>query len=295
MRFPVKLNRAYWPAVLTKVIPSAVDPRILCSTNVVDENSFTSAVSSFKFGATFKSTQKARFPLTILELSTLTYPSRPIIIDIGASDGITSLDVMQAIPFEKYYVTDMNIEVSYQVSGDTTWFYDEKGDCILMVTDKWVNYPDTGGAVFPFDKIAQALFSCAPKPEINAPRITLINPLFKTQNKSNVLIEKHNILETWPHEKADLIIAANILNRGYFTASEIEHALNKLVAALNVAGKIVIIDNRPSERATIFQINEGNVKIVKRVNGGTEIESLAVNIFAKIIRSSQTNSAAGQV
>jgi len=294
MRFPIKFNRTYWSGSITKNLPSAADSRVLCH-EPINEHTFTSAVSTFKFGATFKSTQKARFPLTIMELAALTYQSRPVILDIGASDGITSLDVMQAIPFEKYYITDLNIEVCYQVSGGTTWFYDEKGSCILIVTDKWVNYPDTEGAIFPFNRIVQSLFAHAPKAERDAPRITLINPLLKSQNKKNVLIEKHNILETWPHEKADLIIAANILNRGYFTASEIEQALKKLVAALNEAGRIAIIDNRSKEMATIFQFNDGNARIVKKVNGGTEIENLALNIFAKVILPTSTNIVAGQV
>jgi len=294
MKFPIKLNRAYWPPSMTKMLPSAVDPRILLYEDI-EEKSFGSAISTFKFGPSFKSTQKTRFPLTILELATLAYPNRPIVLDIGASDGITSIDLMQAIPFEKYYVTDENVEISYQISGDATWFYDDKGDCILMATDKWVDYPDTGGAVFPFDRIVHSLFLHAPKLENNAPRITLINPLFKTQNKNNVLIEKYNILETWPYEKVDLIIAANILDRGYFTASEIEHALNKLVAALNDTGRIAIIDHHSGEKATIFQFNDSGAKIIKRVNGGTEIENLAFNIFSKVIQTALTNSAARQV
>lgn len=121
MRFPVKLNRAFWSKTLTQILPSAADPRVLCL-GKVDEETFTNAVSAFKFGTTFKSTQKARFPLTILELASLSYPQRPIVVDVGASDGITSLDLMQAIPFEKYYVTDLNIDVFYQTSGSATWF-----------------------------------------------------------------------------------------------------------------------------------------------------------------------------
>ena len=280
MRFPIKLNRSYWAQYLTQILPSASDPRILCS-EVIDEATFTSAVSTFKFGATFKSTKKARFPLTVMELSTLSYRNRPTILDVGASDGITSLDIIMAIPFNKYYVTDLNIEVSYQQSENNTWFYDEKGACILMVTDKWVNYPDTAGAIFPFDRIVHKIFASAPKQISPAPKITLINPLLISKNNNAILIEKHNILEAWPHEKVDLVIAANILNRGYFTASEIEQALKKLVLALNEGGRIAIIDNRSIEKTTIFQIEGGIAKIVKKINGGTEIESLAVNIFEK--------------
>jgi hypothetical protein len=286
MRFPIKLNRSFWPESLSQKIPSAVDPRVLCSGGV-DEIAFTSAISSFKFGATYKSTQKARFPLTILEIVSLPYQNPPVVLDVGASDGSTSLDIMRMVAFEKYFVTDLHIEVSYQVSGGITWFYDEKGNCVLMVTNKWVNYPDTKDAVFPFNKIAKSLFSHAPQYSETAPHINLFNPLLKSQKNGNVFIEKYNILEPWPHEKADLILAANILNPGYFTVTEMELALRNLVAALNQTGRIVIIDNRPSEKSTIYQFTEDNVKIEKKVNGGTDVEGLALEIFSNVILSTR--------
>jgi hypothetical protein len=294
MRFPVKLNRTFWPKTLTKIFPSATDPRVLCH-GKVDEKTFTNAVSTFKFGATFKSTQKARFPLTILELSFLQYEQRPIVVDVGASDGITSLDLMQAIPFKKYYVTDLNIEVFYEISGDTTWFYDEKGTCILRVTDKWVVYPETGGAIFPFDRITHSLFAHAPKWESDAARIMLINPVLQARKEINIFIEKHNILETWPHEKADLIIAANLLYLFNFTASEIKQALKNMLAALDGSGRIAIIDNHPNEKSTIFQFIEGNVSVEKRVNGGAEIENLVLNCFRANNHPAPMNKATEQV
>jgi hypothetical protein len=278
MRFPVKLNRTFWPKMFTQTLPAAADPRALCH-GKVDEKNFTEAVSTFKFGAIFKSTQQARFPLTILELASLQYKQRPIVVDIGASDGITSLDIMQAIPYEKYYVTDLNIDIFYQESGNATWFYDEKGICILMATDKWIVYPETAGSIFPFDKISQAFFARAPKWESDTARLRLINPMLQARKGDNLLIEKHNLLEPWPHEKANLIIAANILNKLYFTTSEIKQALMNMLAALDDSGYIAIIENRKKEQSTIFKFSAGSVSVEKRVNGGVEIESLALNSF----------------
>lgn len=294
MRFPLKLNRSYWPAALVQAIPSATDPRILCK-GIADEKTFTEAVSTFKFRTTFKLTQKTRFPLTILELASLPFEQRPIIVDIGASDGITSLDIMRAVPFEKYYVTDLNIDVYYQDSGSATWFYDEKGVCILMASDKWIAYPDTIGAIFPFDKISQALFAHAPKWESDSARLKLINPTLLSQKETNFLIEKHNILEAWPHEKADLIIAANILNRSYFTASEIKQALINTAIILGGTGRIAIIENRESEQATIFKLSENTIGVEKRVNGGAEIEALVLNSFGTSLPIATFDKASEQV
>jgi hypothetical protein len=294
MRFPIKFNRAFWPKTLTQTLPSATDPRVLCH-GKVEETTFTNAVSSFKFGSTYKSTQKARFPLTILEIASLPFEKQPVVLDVGASDGSTSLDLMQAIPFEKYYVTDLNIEVFYEVSDNITWFYDEEGTCILRVTDRWVVYPETGGAIFPFDRISRSLFAHAPKWKSDSARVVLINPALQARKEINIFIEKHNILETWPHGKADLIIAANLLNQSYFTTSEIKQALKNMLTALDGSGRIAIIDNRPNEKATIFRFVDENVKVEKRINGGTEIENLALNSFGANNTLMSTNKAAEQV
>jgi len=294
MRLPLKLNRSYWPKAFTQIIPSVADPRILCK-GKVDEKTFSEAIYDLKFRTTFKSTQKARFPLTILELASLSYEQRPVVLDIGASDGITSLDIMQAIPFEKYYVTDLNIELYYQISGNTTWFYDEKGICILMVTDKWVAYPDTVGAIFPFDKIAQIHLARAPKWESDSAKIFLINPALLNRKSSNVVVEKYDVLEKWPYEKVDLIVAANILNSSYFTTSELKQALTNMVTALEGSGRIAIIDNRPSEKATIFFFKNGAAIVEKRVNGGTDIENLVINSFGYNAASTLINKSTEQV
>jgi len=228
-------------------------------------------------------------------MTTLQYEKRPVVVDVGASDGSTSLDLMQAIPFEKYYVTDLNIEVFYEVTGGCTWFYDEKGACILRVTDKWVVYPETGRAIFPFDRISRSLFAHVPKWKSDAARIMLLNPALQARKEINIFIEKYNILETWPHEKADLIIAANILNQSYFTTSEIKQSLKNMQAALDGSGRIVIIDNRPKEKATIFQFSAGNISVEKRINSGTEIETLALNSFGANSHQASVNKAGEQV
>jgi hypothetical protein len=186
---------------------------------------------------------------------------------------------MQSIPFEKYYVTDLNIDVFYQESGKTTWFYDDKGLCILMAAEKWIAYPETEGVIFPFDKISQAIFDRAPKWESDIARIRLINPLLLAHKEKKFIIEKHNILEPWPNQKADLIIAANIINRSYFTASEIKKALENMLAALNDAGRILIVENHKNEQATIFKRSAETISVEKRINGGAEIEPLALRSF----------------
>jgi hypothetical protein len=67
MRVPIKLNRSILARRLWGVLPCADDPH-------PDEHSFSRAVSTFKFGTTFKATQKQRFPLTLEALTQLHQP-----------------------------------------------------------------------------------------------------------------------------------------------------------------------------------------------------------------------------
>ena len=277
MRFPLKLNRSGWPRWLAKLAPVANDPRAVCGESV-DETGFTEAVSAFKFGTTFKTTRKDRFLLTIRELAKLPFATLPVILDIGASDGSTSLDVMKQVAHAKYYVTDLNIEIRCQADAHAMWFYDEHGGCILRASDRWVAYPDRIGAVFPFGWISRALFARAPDLDPDARRVALVRPSVLVR-EGDVIIRKHDVLQDWSGEKADLIIIANVLNRVYFSDATIGEALGKLKAALTHDGRIAIIDNRPGERSTIFRFPGGEAAVETRINGGTEIENLALATF----------------
>lgn len=285
MRFPIKLNCATWPALLTRAIPSAIDPRSLCDTQV-DGSEFSKIISIFKFGTTFKSTNKERFPLTIRELAALKFPTPPIILDVGASDGITSLDLIQALDFSEYFITDLHIEIFYKISGPNTWFFSENGKAILCVNRFFIIYPDFKNAVFPFGQLCQLTFRKAPCFLNNFDKISLINPTLRDHEDNRVKIIKHDLFNRWPHSKPNLIFAANIFNRAYFTDSELRLALNQMLDALKEMGRIAIVENRPNEKASIFKFDNGFINIEKQINGGTEIEDFAMSTFTSILGAS---------
>jgi hypothetical protein len=278
MRAPIKLNKAFWPLTLSKALPSAEDPRVLY-THPRNGACFTKAVSVFKFGKTFKSTHKARYPLAVAELASLYKNTKPVILDVGASDGTTSMDVMQSIPFQQYFVTDVNLEVFYQQSNKAAYFYDDTGTCLLIVTDKWVVYPDSDDAVFPFRQMAESLFRNAPQRDDTARPILLIHPLLQDARNQNVIIRKYDVMEPWPYDKVNLVIAANLLNRCYFADERIQQALRNVNGALKDDGRVAIVDNRDRERATIFLFRAGSAVVERRINGGTELEELVLHTF----------------
>jgi hypothetical protein len=272
---PIKLNRSYWTSALTRLLPSAEDPRVLFERGI-DQQTFTNAISAFKFKTTQKTTEKDRFPLTIRVMKELNLKDIENVLDVGASDGITSVDVMEALSPKKYYVTDLNVYAFYRILGDRVYFFDEDGKCVLIVTDRLVVYADHEGAIFPFNVLAAAYFESQPSATQPMASIELINP--SLQDRSNeIVIQKYDIFSPWPHEKVAMVLAANILNRVYFSDGKLLAAIRNLVRALNQMGRLVIIDNRQVESATVFQLRADKLVVERQVNGGTEIEALIRN------------------
>jgi hypothetical protein len=277
---PIKLNRATWPGFLTNMLPSADDPRILLDGTATAQD-LTKAISTFKFGTTFKTTQKARFPLTLKAIQNLHFAQSPVVIDIGASDGSTSLDVIESLAFKRYYVTDLNIDVFYKTKGSRGYFFGENGLPVLVVSDWWIIYSDVSHAVFPFGQIVARTLKGAPGTESDSTRLLLVNPDLLAKLGGNIILKRYNVLEPWEGEHADLVVIANVLNHGYFSDAQIITALEYLRAILNDGGYVAIVDNRSVEKATIFQFQQNSVVCVEQINGGTEIKVLASEVWSK--------------
>jgi hypothetical protein len=275
VRAPIKLNRAFWPNALTALLPSATDPGVLSKSDL-HEVEFSDAVSTLKFATTFKTTRKVRFPLSLRILSSLEFAGAPVVLDVGASDGITSLDIMQAVRFSRYYVTDKHLEVFIQAQGHKTYFYAPDAKCVLIASPAWIVYEDTVGALPPFGAMARRLFAMAPKLQPDAKRISLVSPALVREPSSRVRVQQYDIFERWPHERADLVVAANVLNLLYFSEERLLQAIDNLLHALRESGRLAVIDNRDMEKATVFRMSGGRLHVEHSVNGGTEIESLVM-------------------
>ena len=269
---PVKLNNSFWPKFITDQIPYSDDPRVLLEGNITGEP-FSRAVSVFRFGTTFKSTESFRFPTTVEALSSLEFPSPPTVLDVGASDGITSLHTIQSIDFAKYFIADLNIEAFYQFRNGKCYFYDSDKNCILIVTKCFVIYSKTLQSIFPFNRIAEHFFSKSPPANRDLAKIELINPEVK-KAEGNIEIVRHNIFDPWTKEKLDLVIAANLLNRSYFSDQQIQTAAKNLVNALNDGGILTVIDSRDYEKSTLFRVVNKKLLVEKEVKDGTEIKEL---------------------
>jgi len=282
MRMPVKLNKSFWPKLLTDLLPSANDPRRLCTGNI-DGEDFSRATSTFKFGNTFKTTKHLRFPKTLQALKGMGFSNPPIILDVGASDGSTSLSVMESIDFKHYYLTDLNPEAFFQVHNGQSFFFDSNRDCILIVNKYFVIYTETQGALFPFGKFINILFSNRPIPEAKLKPIELINPEINKLH-SKITVMKYNILHPWTETNVDVVLAANILNHSYFSVQQITSALMNFMNALNEGGRLVVVENRTDEQAAIYRLNQNQLFLEVEINGGVDIHDLVMDASAQLLR-----------
>ena len=282
MRFPVKINRSRLPDWCHHCVPSMDDPRKLISSDA-DVRDYERSVSAIKTGKVWRSTRKQRHPLTdALIVERTSRLPRCSVLDVGASSGVTSLDLLKRLGArcEHYYVTDVSFDLAYVVQGKTTYLYEPAVErCILGATDWFIVYSDTDGAISPLGSIATRMLSRAPRVAAECQAtVSLLHPELRVfaERDSRVRIVRHDVLTPWTRGPVDVVKAANILNRTYFSDREISQALAHLTAALESKGTLVITENRDVEKVSIFAKGAaGGLELKDTVNGGSDITELA--------------------
>jgi chemotaxis methyl-accepting protein methylase len=107
----------------------------------------------------------------------------------------------------------------------------------------------------------------------------LINPRVKAVISKRVCLAKYNAFQPWPGENADLIIAANILNRSYFSEPELVLIMQNIKEAVKKPGLIALIDNRKVEQSSIIKVTNSSAVIVSRVGNGSDVENLMLKVL----------------
>lgn len=236
------------------------------------------AISELNFDKTYKTTAKNRHKnsdkILIKHLN-----QDDVFLDIGASDGTTSLDLLSKLPFETkaFYITDFNIKLDLIKNGNAIFAFNHKTNkCILYANQYMVVYPLQSKFVsFFFDLIN---FKKSKKKTVD-----IINPILKEKinNSNNIHFLDYNIFEDWKHKSPSVIKIANLLNPVYFNKEQIDQALNNIHKTLTHGGLLLVIDNRNSntiEQSSLFKKNDDGFTFIERYNNGTDIEN-TLNTF----------------
>jgi hypothetical protein len=244
MRVPIRPLTDRWPGWLeVRALRFFwADPRVLIERMPTAEQ-FRTAVSAMNFGGTIKITGSNRHPGADALLVDNVDVSGKIVIDIGASDGSTSLDLIRRLPdFKAYIIADLFLHMKARKSGSRVLFYDNDDACVLVSGSRFVAWPSLSKLV---RTIYWPVITHAAQ-QAEAPlEVLLLNPDVRELMASDdrVTYRVHDVFAPWQGEQPDAIKVANLLRRLYFSDEQIANALEALLASLKDGGHLLIVDN----------------------------------------------------
>jgi hypothetical protein len=289
VRFPVKLC-VRLPRGLQARIPLTVraNPRHLVgwpagAPRGGHHREFSECVAVLGSGATWKTTHAGRHVETDRLVLAHLGPTAPVILDIGASDGITSLELIEKLGdrFTRYFVTDVSFRARYRTHGRRVYFLGGGDECVLVAMPGCVVFSRLDGALPPFGGIARRVLASAPHADaVPARELSLVNPALaeRAGRDRRIVVREHSMLAPWPEAAPDTVKIANLLNRAYFSDPQMRQALVLIQRALSEGGKLIVTDNRPQERVSVFAKAGGGFALIDRVNGGAEVTELALSV-----------------
>ena len=202
---------------------------------------FRAAMSIIHVGDTIKITGANRHGAADALLLDNLDLARASIVDIGASDGSTSTELIAKLPdFSSYVIADLYLELQAVEVGRHVLFFDADGRCILVAGRRLLAWPGLSRTV---------RLLCSPllaRARRRAGReVLLLGPDARRLIRSDARVTSrvHDIFQPWPAPAPDVIKVANLLRRLYFSDGDILRALQALLASLDDGGHLLILDN----------------------------------------------------
>jgi hypothetical protein len=258
MKLPIKLNEAGWPKPFRRLSFAFHDPRPLAgASSALRAEQFSQAISTLQFGVTFKTTWPGRQEHSNRYVCEVYRGTRPVVLDVGASDGSTSLDLIKSLEgFERYYVTDLNLSTRCgRDARGVFYFMDQQGNCALRVSKRFIVYSETRGAVVPLRLLARILTNGARHVE-EWEELLLIQPALVRMAERNprISIMRYDLFKPWTGQPPDLIKVANLLNPKYFTDAQMKQAVKVQCANLAPNGRLLLVsEDDDIEKFSVFR------------------------------------------
>lgn len=246
MRAPVRPIRGRWPALLERRAKKAFwdDPAVLASHDATPEQ-FRKAMSAIHVGETIKITGSNRHPVADDLLIENVDTAGKTIVDIGASDGTTSVDLIAKLPdFGSYVIADLFLSVTAIQAAAHLFLYDLDGACILIAGRRLVAWPSLSG---PVRQLYRPLLTLAARRrrEHTEREVLLLNPATRALMAADPRVSHrvHDVFTVWNGPPPDVIKVANLLRRLYFSDADIARALTALHTSLPEGGHLLVVDN----------------------------------------------------
>jgi hypothetical protein len=279
MRLPIRPLTGRWPSGLERRFGRFFwpDPRVILQTDI-SRDQFSRAMSAVCVGGTIKITSGNRHPIADQMLIDNVDLSNATIVDIGASDGSTSVDLIGRLPaFKKYIIADLHFYIRARQVGRRTVFYDNDGTTILVVGPRALGWPSTS-------RLVRLLYSGvdarARRSHSPVSPVLLLNPAARTliDTDPRVSYQVHDVFTPWMGPRPTVVKVANLLRRLYFTDDVISSGLHAIAASLDEGGYLLIVDNVRMKgvppRAGLYRRVEGRFRMVAETPDRPEIADL---------------------
>lgn len=242
MRVPIRPLSGRWPPALQNNLGRFfwADPRTILRPDATAEQ-FRAAMSAIEVGGTYKITGSNRHPGADTLVADHLDLNGATIVDIGASDGSTSLDFLATLNgFTSYVIADLYLYVRAVERRSRTYFFDPAGQWILVVGSRFTAWPAGSGLV-------RRLFGRGARAAARetGQDVLLLNPAVQERMAADprVTAVVHDVFTPWPGPAPDLVKVANLLRRLYFDDAKILSALQVLHGSLPDGGHLLIVDN----------------------------------------------------
>lgn len=246
MRLPIRPIRGAWPAAFERWASRYhwADPAVVLDPEVGPDQ-FCTAMNAFTVGTTIKITRRDRHPGVDRLLLDNVDVTDATILDIGASDGSTSVDLIDKMPgFRAYVIADLYLYVQARTVGSRTLFYEPGGECVMVTGDRMVGWPARSRMV---GALYRPLISRADRRGDCPVPVLLLNPRARSLIHSDprVTAAVHDVFQPWNGPRPDVIKVANLLRRDYFDDTAISAALRSVLGALGPGGHLLLANNPP--------------------------------------------------
>lgn len=273
----LQLIKGKYPSILNGILRAVPDPARVIFGEDITEEEYSDSVSYFRLGTTNKTTFKRRHVLSDQAiLNNLELSRDKIFLDIGASDGITSLDMIKNLnhDFEHYFITDYNLHVGYKNVHGWHFFFDIKTRECILASNQYLFLRPLAIAKLKKLGVCKNIFSYR---DIKV--VTLVNPqIYNCDDyiQGKITILEYDIMQMWAGVRPNVIKIANVLNRVYFSDHDIKKALANSFKVLTERGLLALIHNiQKLETCTLIRkVDDYTIEIVKHINGGVEIHNL---------------------
>jgi hypothetical protein len=274
---PVRPIRGRWPASLERRAARFfwADPSVL-HTGAASPDEFRAAMSAIHVGETIKITGSNRQPLSDALLIDNVDLTDARIVDIGASDGSTSVDLIRKIGrFNAYVIADLYFNIFAVRVGRRICFYDQNGQWILVVGPRAIAWPS-------LSKKVSLLYSRVARAGARKDRdpVLLLNPATQDimAKDERISYQTHDVFDVWHGPTPDVIKVANLLRRLYFSDDQIAKALHSILASLDQGGYLLMVDNPRiegiAERGGLYRRRGDGFEAVSLTPNPPEIDDL---------------------